>query len=424
MIISNYPPLYPILLAGISKLFGLSLATGRLITMFSTIFGALFIGLIIRKLTEDRFAALVGASLFLAFPFVVFWARLVRVDMLALMLMLAALVVLVCRTTGRWSLGASVILMVAACLTRQSYLLAGPLAATVWLGSRDRTRAFQFALLFLGSVLTAFLFLNLVSQGGAYSHLVTANINLYSPGRMTDFFVALLVSSIILFPVAVIELVRLVRTGMRSEAALPLLVLAGGCLSAMTQGKIGSNMNYMLEAAVGFCLVGGTALAGWRKAILRSRTRLLLYLLFAAQGFWLVYWAHMRLELEAPRLHMASEVGELASIIESDTGPILADEYMSLMIPGGHEIVYQPFEFSRPAPWRAAAERRLRKDVLAGRFTLILISDHPPFGEGLASERWSAAIRQAIRQAYRPSRVLAGTTLYRPLESNSGSLSN
>ena len=50
--------------------------------------------LIVYAPTRDRFAALSAGVIFLAFPFVVYWSPLLRIDMLALALSLAGLCLL------------------------------------------------------------------------------------------------------------------------------------------------------------------------------------------------------------------------------------------------------------------------------------------------------------------------------------------
>jgi 4-amino-4-deoxy-L-arabinose transferase-like glycosyltransferase len=86
--ISNYPPLYVSVLAASVKLFGPSqtFLVGRIISAFSAWIASICIALIIYTLAHDRFAALSAAVIFLAFPFVLYWSPLLRIDMFALAL--------------------------------------------------------------------------------------------------------------------------------------------------------------------------------------------------------------------------------------------------------------------------------------------------------------------------------------------------
>ena len=131
--VSNYPPLYALALVPSVWLFGPSFVAGRLISILCALASAAFLALIVYTLAQDRMAAAVTGLIFLAFPYVVAWSPLARVDMLALALSTAGLYVLVRRPSTCWGLIASGLLLVAAAYTRQSYALAAPLAACAWL---------------------------------------------------------------------------------------------------------------------------------------------------------------------------------------------------------------------------------------------------------------------------------------------------
>lgn len=177
--ISNYPPLYVALLAISVKLLGpaSSFVVGRIISALCAWIASLCIGLIIYSCTRDRFAAWSASFIFLAFPFVMFWSPLLRIDMLALAFSLAGLCVLTWQPNSHKLFISAALLLVAATYTRQSYALAAPLAGFVWLLARDWKQAFKFAGLVGGLSLILFLILNAWTQGGFYFNIVTANVN-------------------------------------------------------------------------------------------------------------------------------------------------------------------------------------------------------------------------------------------------------
>src|SRR5215510_3770941 len=94
--ISNYPPLYIALLALSVKIFGpaSTFTVGRIISAVCAWIASLSLGLIVYNTTRDRLAAYCAAFTFIAFPFVMFWSPLLRIDMLALALSLGGLCVL------------------------------------------------------------------------------------------------------------------------------------------------------------------------------------------------------------------------------------------------------------------------------------------------------------------------------------------
>src|SRR5687768_5354964 len=121
--ISNYPPLFVTLIAVSVKLFGPSpsFVVGRIISIVSAWASSVFLVLIVYAPTRDRLAALSAGLVFLAFPFVVYWSPLLRIDMLALALSLAGLYLLVSKPVSTRQLLAVGLLLVAAIYTRQSY---------------------------------------------------------------------------------------------------------------------------------------------------------------------------------------------------------------------------------------------------------------------------------------------------------------
>ncbi len=319
--ISNYPPLYPLALAVLVKVFGPSMVAARLLSIACVVLTALLLGGIIGALTRDRVAAVVSGLIFLAFPFVLGWAKLARVDLLALALSTAGLYALVRRPasrpisaltsttqafdTGHPRLSAFVrvlspwrgvisggLLLVAAIYTRQSYALAAPLAAVIWQWTQDRRRAVGLAALVGGLSLALFLVLNALTAGGFFFNVVTANANAFKMDNLAHWWRQLRTATPVLLILGALYLVSGIRlkasnqtpagTGIEASAgfsrdepnrlkprfpilaAWPLLApyLAGAALSALTIGKIGSNMNYLLELCAALSLVAGAWVAG------------------------------------------------------------------------------------------------------------------------------------------------------------------
>src|SRR5574341_1556732 len=186
--ISNYPPLYVAVVAVGVKLFGpaQSFFLGRIVSVLSALASSVCLALIVYALTRDHFAALSAGGIFLAFPFVVYWSPLLRIDMFALALSLSGLYLLVRELFSTRRLVGTALLLVAAIYTRQSYALAAPFAAFVSLLARDWRRALSFAALVGGLSLALFLILNIFTRGGFYFNIVTANVNEFKLDLLED----------------------------------------------------------------------------------------------------------------------------------------------------------------------------------------------------------------------------------------------
>ena len=92
-------------------------------------------GYSINTLTRDRMASVAGGLTFLAVPFVLPWSSLDRVDMLGLALSWGGLYAIV-RRPDRGGVILAALFLVAVVYTRQTYVLAAPLAALASLLAR------------------------------------------------------------------------------------------------------------------------------------------------------------------------------------------------------------------------------------------------------------------------------------------------
>lgn len=156
----------------------------RLISISCTLASAPFLAQVIRILSQDRIAAASTGLLFLAFPYVVDWSSLARVDLPALALSTAGLYALIQRLAARWRLVACALLLAAAIYTRKSYALAAPLATFAWLWVHDRRRAIGLAALVGGVSLALFVILKVLTRGGFFFNIVSGNVNEFDIDRL------------------------------------------------------------------------------------------------------------------------------------------------------------------------------------------------------------------------------------------------
>ncbi len=429
--ISNYPPVYPLALALPVKLFGPSFVAGRLISILCTVLTALLLGAIIGRLSRDRLAAAVSGLLFLAFPYVVGWSGLARVDMLALALSIAGLYVLVRWPAMRRGIIGGGLLLVAAIYTRQSYALAAPLAGFVWLWTQDRRRALGTAALVGGLSLGLFLLLNALTRGGFFYNIVTANVNKFMPDNLEYWWgklrsaapILLLLGGLYLFAqtLEVSETSRVLPSSRVSPAsrAWPLAApyLIGAALSALTIGKIGSNMNYLLELCAALSLAAGAWVA-WSRG--RPWLRSSLLLLLALQA-WLLMQTSQRdpvADLKGRLAQPQSAFTELEQIVADAEGPVLADEFMGLLTLQDKRLAIQPFEVTQLAAAGLWDQSPLLASIRSQEFPAIFI--HHFRGYPVYEERWTKEMLGAIMDQYEPAAFLADTIVYRPRNPGAG----
>lgn len=406
-IISNYPPLYPLLVAGFTRLVGTpALQTGRILSWMASLVCAGMLGWIVGRLSGQRFAALVTAGLFLANPAVVLWGAVARVDMMALMFSLLALGICLRWKPSWFQTWLISLCLVAAVCTRQTYLLAAPLAACVALWPHSKQHALGLGGLFAAQILGGFALLNGITQGGFYAHIVQANVNAYEISRT----MVMLRQFVLVWPVATVLAVWLSlkaitrKPGLEAEGAsresflrygLPvysLLALA----SSLTVGKVGSNINYFLELVAALALWAGLGVGSllrtgrWQKSILT---------LLSIQSLWVlvVNWG-----LYQPAVHslwasldQSNQLYQRVQAVASQ-GPVLADNHLSLALKAGQSIYYQPFEYGQLYQAGLWDPEPLAEEIRQQKFPLILIG-------GNALEKpccWPPETTAAIRERY------------------------
>ena len=414
--IANYPPLYVLAISPFVKLFGPSFLAGRVISMLCSVASAIFLALIIYTFTKDRLASILTAMIFLTIPYVVYWSPLMRVDMLALALNTAGLYVVAKRPTTLGGIIMPALLLTAAIYSRQSFALAAPLAASVWLWSHNRIQALRLITIVGGLSIILFLTINILTRGGFFFNIVTANVNDFDFERLEYWYRRIRDTAPILlvFGFALLALtIRGIRSSLPShwkgwQLLTPYVVGAG--LSALTIGKIGSNANYLLEFSAAISLATGTVIA-WSRDHRWLRAALLV-LLALQSGHFMESTLNEYVGALNDRRQLVGDLDKLERIVKAADGPVLGDEFMGMISLQNRQLYIQPFEVTQLANAGLWDQAPLIRSVRAQEFPVILIhhfSDWPVY-----KERWTPEMLTTITQNYSPSEFIAGTIVYRP----------
>jgi 4-amino-4-deoxy-L-arabinose transferase-like glycosyltransferase len=410
--IANYPPLFLLLQVPFAWLSGPAFWYGRAISFLSILLAALFAGLALHATTKNRLAGLVGGLTLLAFPYIVFWSPLNRVDSLALGVSMAGLF-----ATTRWSgsrkgLIAAAILLTASIYAKQSYALAAPLAAFVWLlREKPRRRAFELAAWVAGPGLALFLLLTILTGGGFFTNVITANVNPFFWRTVQNSFdkirehIALLSLGAIAF----------IAIGWRSKSSatawwMVAPYLVGATLSGITIGKTGSNINYLMEFSAALGLAAG-ALVAWTA---RSRwQQVIVLLLLAFQVNSLIQWNKNDPQgWDHKKYDQVAEIEQMIQLTQQAQGLVLADEYMGVVPLAGKSLYFQPFEFKQLSTAGLWDEQPFLDDILKGKFAAIILYD--PSGWDSRKERWTPMQLAAISISYKSGTKLADAIVLVP----------
>jgi len=410
-VVSNYPPVYPLLLAPAVKVLGPKFWTGRLLSGAGLIAAAIFIGLMVRRQTQDPAAGVFSGMLFAGIPFVAYWSSLVRVDLLSMAFSLAAVFLLTSWPLPRWRFYLGAVLLVAAMFTRQTMILAAPLAVCTWMWFQDRRMAIRLAAVTAGTAIAVFGILNAATQGGFYDHVVTANTHRYA---LTVLVWSLLRLWEVLGTVLVVAgLGALLLPRDRDGYVLVAAYLAGAALVTFTVGKIGSSENHFMELCAALSLAAGCLAAWTRKAPGHSVVKVVVMAALGLQFLGMTAFTvnHYMTDLNARRAE-AAQLAELARLVRDTPGITLADERMDMIILAGKPLMFQSFDMSQLSRVGKWEQKGFLQAIEQKKFAMILIHYFSHWDGH--KERWTPEMLDAIYANYAACESYGGTRVYRP----------
>jgi hypothetical protein len=409
--VTNYPPVYQLVQVPFAWIFGPAFWYGRGISALSVIAAAIFIALILKWVTRDWLAGILGGLTLFTIPYILLWSPFCRVDSFALGLSLAGVFVVTRWPDTRKGVIVAGLLLTAAVYTRQSYALAAPPAAFFWLiGNRRWKRAFQLVGVVAGVGLGAFLLLTLFTCGGFFFNIVTANVNQFFWNTVRH-YTNMVWTNMRYF---VISSALFLAAGWRLKSKIWWLAapyLIGGTLSAITVGKAGSWVNYLFELSAGISLVAGAIIAAPGRRLWLLKIPLIL--LLAWQVSKMPGWT----DREYPWLqynvnNQRGEVKQMLDRLHQAQGPVLADEHMGLVVLDGRQLYFQPFEFKQLSIAKVWDEAPFIQAIQHKGFAMILLLT--PSSWDSRHERWTRAQLDAIEENYRLVDVFVETYVLVP----------
>jgi 4-amino-4-deoxy-L-arabinose transferase-like glycosyltransferase len=413
--ITNYPPLYILVQVPFVQRVGPAFWYGRLISVVSAAAAALFLGLTVRAITKDWLAAFAAGLTLLVIPYISYWSIMARIDALALALSMAGLWVITRWYTRRWGIILAVLLLTAAAYTRQTYLLAAPLAgfAYVW-GRGERFRALLFAVLLGCAVLGIFATMMVATRGGIFTHIITANVNTLNSGTLQHYVDELLANLPIFLAAGVVYLVLGLIRGRPAWWMIAPYCL-GAAAVALTISKIGSDVNYLFELSAAMCFAAGGIIAllrRWRAlwAVVLRAGALVVLALAVTNATALTTNTYDPILQELTR--DLEKYDPLVELLRTTDVPIIADEQMGLMVLNGKPILMQPFEMTQLALAGLWDQKPFLDALARGDYPIVLLYQ-PYRNPQLRFERWTPEMLRIINNVFRPDFQTAETTVYR-----------
>lgn len=420
-LVSSYPPVFIAIWSSLHASMGPSYVSGRILTVIALFVCAMALFWIVYQLTRTVVAALTATTLFLTSPYVFLWSALARVDFVALAFTLVGLAVII-RPPSRGTLIVGALLMTCATFTRQSYGLAGPIAAMSWLVIYDRWLAVGFGAVFAGTLLVLFGGIQWFT-GGFFQHIIVSHFTDFSLLRAGDFVFNLIVSSFLSIGMVIAHWEWSVPSRKPKWQVLYLYGMAG-LVSGISAGRSGSEVNYWLEVVVGFALILGTIVGHLSDPRVSGRNPALWQVLLLVQISWSFLYSSQQFDPVRFGYSLQGELRSLHQLVANTPGPILADHFLGVLLTSKHEIYLQTFDFQRLVAAGLGDVTLLDQQIRSGCFALILVTNQPPFPHSLTTLHWRPTSLAAIEDAYQSTQVLAGTTVYTPLHPTDCALSS
>lgn len=438
-IVFNYPPLYHALANLISAL-GISwLAAARLISVLSSFAAAALLGGFVFAATRPAgpgwrspanapalFAAILAAAMVLATPPIPEWARLARVDLLALALELLGMLLGLHALRRPGLLLPAVLVFALAGFAKQTTITgAAATLAVTWLHHPRAT--LRALLLGLAATILAFAAITLLTHGGFPQHIIGYNVNRFSlaqamrtllglgPLQRYPLYVAAAAVS------AAAILFVLGRHGPRRMPPGPLIALLYtllGTLSLLTLGKSGAASNYFLSwicgvimlIAIGLATLGRLAGLGPRGRLYFTAALMLLGAQAAASQAARSAW------LTSATLPPGYQ--ELLAMVRAAPAPVFSDD-MVLLMQAGRDVPWEPAIISELTAMHVFDEARVLALIDSHRLAFAVITECAraatrPSGICWPADRYSPAVIAAFERNYPVATHLAGRLVLQP----------
>jgi hypothetical protein len=406
-IVSNYPPVYPLLCALFIRILGMSFAIGRTISFIATILIGFLIYIIIKEHSQQektlsKKSALIGALFFFASPYIYKYYPLIRVDALALLFSLIGLYFVFKFKNSRYVYFA-ILFFILAFYAKQIFI-AAPIASTVYLIFKDTKKGIIFLVIYSLLAFVIFFIINNATGGQFYLHNIAYNANVFSIFAAIRQYIEMMRVHPIIF-LAAISLI--VYSIFNKESSLFSIYFIVSAITSLSIGKVGSNLNYFCELIGATCIMLGLF-------FLRFKINEKNNNIFVLAGFLLqlVLFTHAPfLTYGTPTQNDLDDSKRVSEIIVNMPGPILS-ENSGLLLVNNKEILFQPFIFTQLAKQNLWNQKPFIKDIEEKKFSLVILTfntDYENYGEMFSDE-----VVNAIRYGYHLHQKIGNYYIYRP----------
>ncbi|MCX7918235.1 MAG: glycosyltransferase family 39 protein [bacterium] len=392
--VGNYPPVFQLVCVPLTWIFGNSHAIGRTLSVLSTLLIGLIVFLIVKRITNTNTPAFIAALFPFATHYFYRWAAYNRVDMLALFFSLLGIYLIwrifeIHNSKSKIS-GVLIpcILFILAFYTKQS-MVAAPVAAAIYLFMKDKKQARMLVFVYLVGIIIVFLVGNTITSGEFYQHLVVYNMNPFS-----WFTVWLYAKNLIYFyPIfLMLVLFALFALGREKINILFSLYFSFSVIVALSCGKVGSAVNYLLELIAASSILFGISINKFRIS-----KPMVINVLLIVQLVWIYHIPYKFEYGETPTKKDWFYARETEKYIQQTMGMIVSDD-AAMLVRNYRPVLFQPFIMSTLARQKLWDQTPVVNDLNQQKFDLIILYFDVNRNPDL--ERYTEEMINAIRTNY------------------------
>jgi hypothetical protein len=419
---TRYMPLYFTLHAGLARLTGEYVVSGKLLTL---LLGAILVWVLVallRRVGCGRPAALALAGLVVGSSTGLYACTTIRSDLLPVVCQLAALLAAWGRPSYR-RVALAGLLCTLAFFSKLTALWAAPAIGLAFLLARDWRRAATFAVAWLGSLAAGFALLQYASGGRllenftALSSSGLAGLSALPRGPFRLFWFLPRGGPLLqaLAPFVLLECGRAWRQGGWTAGHWAFLFALP--LAALIMADVGAVSNHLLDLTAAAALVFGAlwaSLPAGPKEAWGLRALVALSALWGLGGLWVS--AVAQTALPTARDWMRGTQRHPAQPLAGLVGPgdrLLTEDPVVPVTLGQVPVVLDLYALARVQPKRPEVVAELVRQIERQQFDRVVLRDHVEGQDYDKGDDWESffygkAVSAALRQHYRPERTADG----------------
>ena len=366
----TYPPVF-IYLVGFLSGFTYSenvFFIGRCISLFSTILIVLVLYKIFVDDSRDKVLSLFFSFIFIAPLFVIHWASLVRVDMLAILFNLIGLYIYVKYNQKKsYKRFFSIIFFILAFYTKQS-AVAAFLAIITYNLFKNKKEFLRLICLYSVLLLLIFYYFNHITQGQFYLHLIEYNRFMYSfdMQKVFSIFQYFTKEFLIFFIIFLINILYIKKYSIFTIYFLYNFVFL------ITKSKPGADMNYFIEPFLSLLILGILVFIHLIKISKNKKNEVILFSAMVLQVFFLFNLSFYKDIFT--KFFLSSDYGKNTAInyyVKNSRGLILSED-MGYLIINKIKPIYEPFQFLKMSEAGMWFDNKIIDDCNNKKYSLIV----------------------------------------------------